>query len=246
MSELSNPQSALATREPQAFSLEAAAQAVMDGKLTNEGLTVMERLLAISAEQQFAAAFVRLQADLPTIVASTTIPNRGKYEKFEDVMKQIQPALTKNGFTVSFSQDFRENRLIVTCYVKHGTHTVPNAYGVRAGKADSETQADCKASTTARRNALLQALNIVIRQDCLMDEQGDASLAGAAIPSAKAAELRSRVTACGADAAKFLAFAQAESFEDIGTAALAGLEKMLRAKEATRKPATDLGEERKF
>lgn len=212
-------------------------EAVVAGKIKPEDVSTFKALLAVSAEQQFAEAFVRLQADLPTIVATSVIPNRGKYERFEDVMRQIQPMLTKHGFTVSFSQDFTNNRIVTTCYLTHGTHTRPNSFGVRASaKADSETQSDCKASTTAKRNALLQSLNIVIRQDCL-NEEDDAALEGdpnKTVTPNEADELERRAKELNVEWPAFWQFAKAKTFATIPANRYAELDAMLRRKEKGR------------
>lgn len=177
-------------------------QAIVKGGITPENVTVFEKALDIcyrmeqrNAEKAFAAAFVALQSEMPTIVAKTIIPNRGKYEKFEDVMEVVGPLLAKHGFSVCFSQDFKEARITVICNLMHiGGHRRENPYTTRvSGKADSETQADSKASTTAKRNSLLQALNIVIRQDFLQDEDDDPRNEGTLITPAQAEELQRRV-----------------------------------------------------
>lgn len=198
-------------------------QSVIKAGVTPENVAVLEKLIAMhermeerQAEKDFNAAFVRLQGELPVIVASTVIPNRGKYERFEDVMKAVGPLLVKHGFTVSFSMDFKENRVLETCHLKHiGGHSQANSFAVRSGKADTDTQADCKAATTAKRNALLNCLNIVIRQDMLQDEDSDARNEGSPITKEQAAFLKQEVAATGSDETAFLRFAAAEKYEDI-------------------------------
>ena len=222
----------------QAPSVGAMLSAVIDKGVTAENVGALEKLVELyermeqrNAEKQFAEAFVRLQGELPVIVAETVIANRGKYARFEDVMHQISPVLVRNGFTVSFSMDFRDGRILETCTLAHvGGHSRANSFAVRTGKADSDTQADCKASTTAKRNSLLQALNIVIRQDCLQDED-DARFEGGTITREEAADLSDWVDATGSDRAKFLAFAGAKTFEEISTSRLAELQAFLKKKE---------------
>lgn len=184
----------------------------------------MERLLAMAermevrdAEKQFTAAFVRLQQDIPVIVAQSIIPNRGKYERFEDLMEVVGPILVKHGFSVSFSQSTAEGRVLATCHLRHiGGHSQANSFGVRTGKADSDTQADVKASTTAKRCALMHCLNLVVRQDALSDE-GDAALQGPPISFDKAQYLREQIKEKGANEATFLKMAGADTIETIGT-----------------------------
>jgi hypothetical protein len=198
-------------------------QAIIDKGITADNVTVLGQLVALhermeqkNAERAFAAAFVALQADLPVIVASSVIQNRGKYERFEDVMRVVQPLLTKHGFSVAFSQGFAENRITETCTLTHaGGHSRSNSFGVRSGKADTDTQADCKASTTAKRNSLLNCLNIVIRQDVLQDEEGDARLEGETVTQEQANQLEALVHQTGSDEAAFLKFAGAKTYEEI-------------------------------
>lgn len=175
-----------------------------------------ERAEARNAEKEFNRAFVMLQADMPVIVAKTAITNRGKYERFEDVMQVVSPLLQRHGFTVSFSMVAADNRITETCSLKHTSgHSQSNSFSVRVGRADTETQADCKAATTAKRNALLNCLNIVIRQDALQSED-DAANEGAFIAWDKAEFLRQQVAETGSDEAAFLRYAGAAKFEEIG------------------------------
>lgn len=199
-------------------------QKVVDGGVTESNVAALDKLLAVyerlddkRAEREFSAAFVALQQDMPVIVADTVIPNRGKYARFEDVMHVVGPLLVKHGFSVSFSMDFKDNRIVETCHLSHiGGHSQSNSFAVRSGgKADSDTQADCKAATTAKRNALLNCLNIVIRQDALLDEENDASILGAFISPEKALYLREMVRETKSDEAGFLKFAQADTYEEI-------------------------------
>lgn len=213
--------------------------AVLEQKVTGESVAVVKELALLrrqefvwQEEKDFNAAFVALQADLPVIVASSVIPKRGKYEKFEDIMTVVAPLLKKHGFSVSFSNDFRDGRIIETCHLARGCHSRPNSYAVRTKNADNETQSDTMAATTAKRNALCQALNIVIRQDCL-DEEHDARLEGGNVTAAQADELRHRVKMLGSnvDEVAFLKFAGAATYAEIPAAKYDVLDQNLRRKE---------------
>ena len=113
--------------------------------------------------------------------------------------------------------DFKEGRVIETCHLSHAAGiTRSNSFAVRTGKADTDTQADCKAATTAKRNALLNALNIVIRQDVLSGEEGeDASLEGAFIGADRVQYLKEKLAETGGNVESFLRMAGAETFEQI-------------------------------
>ena len=216
-------------------------QAIVKGGITAENVTVFEKALDIcyrmeqrNAEKDFATAFVALQSEIPIITAKSIIPNRGKYEKFEDLMRVVGPILHKHGFTVSFSMDFKENRIVETCHLKHvGGHSQSNSFAVRSGRADSDTQADCKAATTAKRNALCNALNLVIQQDCL-NEENDAGIEGdpnAKVTPEQADELERRVQMSNSNVPAFLKFAGVSKFSDIPARKYNDLDLMLRRKE---------------
>lgn len=215
-------------------------QAMIEKGVTSENVAALEAMVKLhermqerDAEKAFTSAFVALQSELPTIVASTPIPNRGKYERFEDVMRVVGPLLQKHGFSVSFSMDFKENRVLETCHLKHvAGHSQSNTFAVRTGgKADSETQADCKAATTAKRNALLNALNIVIRQDCLSSED-DAAIEGGPITPEQADELERRVALTNSNREAFLRVAGAKSFKEIPSGKYVILDDLLHRKES--------------
>lgn len=222
----------LAVAQPhQELNLQSIADRILTGDLTSEKMALIKDLVAMDAERKFTVAFNALQADLPTIVASSVIPNRGKYERFEDVMHQIAPFLTKHGFTVSFSQDVEETRIIETCHLSHiGGHSRKSSFAVRVARADSETQSDVKAATTAKRKALQDALNIVIRQDCLNEEQ-DASLEGGNISAEKADELERRVALLNQPHDKFLKWLQVKSYAEIPVGKYAIADEFLSKKE---------------
>jgi len=235
---VSNHQQAIQTTQRQPPSVADMLQSVVEKGITTENVAAFGELVKLyehmeekNAEKEFARAFVALQADIPPIVATTVIPNRGKYERFEDVMKVVGPLLVKHGFSVSFSMDFKETRILETCHLRHtGGHSQSNSFAVRSGRADTETQADCKAATTAKRNALLNALNIVIRQDC-MTEEDDVSLEGGRITKDQAFELERRVNETNSNREAFLKFAGATSFAEILSGKYPILDQFLSKKE---------------
>lgn len=211
-------------------------QAAIEKGINSENVAVMGQLVALyerledkNAERAFAQSFNQLQSELPTIVATSVIPNRGKYERYEDVWRVVQPLLSKNGFAVTFEQEADDKRIKVTCHLLHiAGHSRSTPFAVRlGGRADSDTQADCKASTTAKRNALLQALNIVIRQDVFQDED-EAHNEGDSITQEQADTLRELCDETKSDRKKFLDYARAETFEEIPSCRLAELTAVLQ------------------
>lgn len=233
---------ALATVPNQQPSVAGMLQAVIHQGVTKENVTALEQLVGLyerlearNAEKAFNEAFNALQDQLPQIVATSDIPNRGKYERFEDVMRVVKPLLVENGFAVSFKQAADDKRITVTCRLKHiAGHSEDTPFAVRlGGRADSDTQADCKASTTAKRNALLQALNIVIRQDVYQNEDDPRNDAGF-ITQQQADELRELCDETSSDRKKFLEFAGADDFEKIYSSRLDDLMDKLNRKRGAR------------
>lgn len=229
----------LATIPTESANIGAMLSKVLDSGVTPASVETLEKMLSLyervqtkDAEKQFNSSFNALQNELPEIVAQTVIPNRGKYQRFEDVMHVLKPLLFKYGFSVSFAQQADDKRISVTCKVSHiAGHSQSTAFAVRlGGKADSDVQADCKASTTAKRNALLQAFNIVIRQDFLQEEENPAN-EGGYITAKQASDLADWVEATDSDVRKFLDFAGADAFETIHAGRLNSLHALLRAKE---------------
>ena len=177
-----------------------------------------ERMQDRNAEREFAAAFVALQADMPPVQAVQPVPNndgtvRYHFAPYEHIMEQVRPVLQRHGFTVTFSSDVKDGRVIQTCTLQHvGGHKRSNSSGARIGRGppnSSEAQGDGAASTYAKRFALCDALNIVCERD------NDARAEGAPLPPEKAIYLRELCNEVKADVAAFLKYAGAESFEAI-------------------------------
>lgn len=221
-------------------------QAMIQGGVTENNVAAFEKLAELQwkfeardAERQFNQAFESFQREKPVIVASTVIKNRGRYEKYEDIMTKngVENLLTKHGFTVSFDQETSADRVKVTCTVAHsGGHKISKAYSTRCRPADNNTQADSMATTTAKRNALCLALNIIIRQDAMMDEDNDAGLEGDPtdfVTAQQADEIERRVKELGdvVNLAAFWEFAQAKKFSEIQARRYPEIDKMLARKE---------------
>lgn len=191
-------------------------QTVIQGGVTAENAAAFEKLIELhwkmqerDAERDFASAFVALQAEIPNVKAVKAVPNkdgtvRYKFAPYEEIMEQVSPLLKKHGFTVTFSTDYKDNRLIKTCTLQHTSgHSKSNSYAVRIGSGppgSSETQADGAAATYAKRGALSDCLNIVTEKD------DDANAEGDFITKEQAEELQHRVKMTNSDEKKFLKF----------------------------------------
>lgn len=224
------PQTQLATQEPSVGEL---MQAVIKSGITENSVAIMERLVALKertdarqAEKDFAVAFNALQADMPVIHASKPVPNRDgtiryHFAPFEVIMEQVKPLLMRHGFTVAFSMDFRDGRVIQTCTLTHiGGHSRSNQFMARIGNGppgSSEAQGDGAASTYAKRFALCNALNIVTEVDT-DGRNEDARNEGAPISFEQAQTLRELVKETASNEAAFLQYAGAKTYEEIGSA----------------------------
>jgi len=235
------PTEALALVAPEGASPLSLIERLIDqGKLTQESVGVVERLVALQehqmakdAERRFAQAFSELQAELGTFNATKTVPDkqgnaRYTYLPYDEIMRTVQPLLQRHGFSVSFSTDFKDARIVQTCTLQHtaGHHRDYLAF-VRAGAGPygaTETQADGAAMTYAKRYALCNALNIVVEHDT------DARREGTPISSEQAQTLREMVKDTKSDEAAFLKFAGAKSYEEIGSERYASLFSALQKK----------------
>ena len=234
------PETALARPAP---SVAEMLHAVIERGVTQENVGALdklcdlyERMEARNAEKQFAAAFVALQAEMPKVKAVRSIPShdgtvRSRFAPYEEIMTQVAPLLQKHGFTVTFSTDYKEGRIVKTCTLQHvAGHSRSNQFAVRIGSGPpkaSEAQADGAASTYAKRFALCDALNIVIDVDV------DAAAEGHPITPEQAESLRQRVQETATDEKRFLSYAGAATFEEITTSKFSMLDAALRRKEKT-------------
>lgn len=216
-------------------------QSVIERGVTSENVAALRELVALkrdmdadNAAKEYAAAFVALQGETLRVQATRGVPGRDgtirfKFAPFEEIMREVGPKLKEHGFTVTFSTEFSEGRLVMACTLMHvGGHSKTNKFAVRVGSGPpnaSECQADGAANTYAKRFALCNALNIQI------DHDTDARAEGGTISGGQASDLRRRVRECGADEQAFLKFAGCQDFEDIVEAKYSMLDAFLTKKE---------------
>jgi hypothetical protein len=226
MSDKKPEELALVTPES-ASPLSLIERLIDQGKLSPEAVGVVERLVHLqehvmekNAEKAFARSFADLQAAMGPIKATKAVPNndgtvRYTFAPYEEIMEIVRPLLEKYGFTVSFSTDFREGRVIETCVLRHlDGHSQSNTALVRVGSGPpkaTETQADGAAMTYAKRYALCSALNIVCEHDT------DARNEGTFISDEQAQYLEEQVKELHADEAAFLKLAAAKTYAEIAT-----------------------------
>ncbi len=222
------PRSAALAHVPAQDPVARAIAEMMTKGMTTDNVAALEKLSDLylklqqnDAEKQFAAAFNALQAEMPAVRAMSIVNNsaekgggvRYKFAPYEAIMEQVRPMILKHGFTITFSSDSQEGRVIQHCTLQHiAGHKRTNSFAARIGRGPpgaSETQGDGAASTYAKRFALCDALNIVIEKD------GDARTEGAVIAPDKAQYLREQVAETRSDEKMFLALAGAKTYEEI-------------------------------
>jgi hypothetical protein len=234
----------LTIQPPQEPSVSIMLQSIVEKGVTAENVAVMGQLIALKermdskqAEKEFAAAFVKLQAEMPKIEPTRGIPGKQgnikfHYAPYEEIMRKVRPLLTEHGFTLTFDSDFADGRVTVTCKLQHiGGHKTETKHAARVGSGpinSSEAQADGAAQTYAKRYALCSALNIVIEHDT---DAESAKNQGDFITARQAAELRERCEELGANKPMLLAIAGAASFEEIYSCHLDILHRQLDAKQ---------------
>lgn len=201
----------------------ANPEGIKNVEVAERMFALYERAEARNAERAFAEAFARVQAEMPKIEADTGVPDKlgnvkYRYARLDDIFAAVSPIIRRHGFTVTFSSDIKDDRVTQTCTIQHvGGHKRSNQYMARIGSGpihSSPAQADGAAATYAKRQAFCDAWMIVVDHDT--DGRDDARDEGAPIDFARAQTLRELVKETGADEAKFLKFAGADSYEEIG------------------------------
>lgn len=232
--------------------LGSALTAIQSGEVTPAHVDVLKGLMELHERHQaredkraFAAALAALQGETIRVVATKKVepkPDgtcRYKFAPYEEIMAQVQPILSRHGFSITFDTEVGDQRLTCICTLTHSSGEArQNRFAVRYGKppGSSDAQGDMSTKSYAKRGALCDALNIVI------DHDDDARTVGRPISAEKAAELERRCAALRANPAEFnqrafLDYAGAKTFEEIGDAKLAEIELMLSRKEAKAKSA---------
>jgi hypothetical protein len=223
-------------------------KAIVDKGISPENVGALEKIVGLyermeekNAERTFSAALVKLQSDVSNIKAVRPVTINGtvryRFAPYEDLMIEVGPHLAANSFTVSYSTKIDGDRLTKTLHLRHACgHVEDNDYSTkisrpianREGNAVvSEAQMESMASTTAKRGALSDCLNLIIEKY----EQDDVRNEGAEITAEQAVSLEKRVTATLSDKSKFLKFAAAPSFDKIMSSRYQELDQFLAKRE---------------
>lgn len=226
-------------------------QAIIEKGVTSENVGALEKIVGLyermqdrSAEQDFARAFVALQAETSVIHATKAIPMKAggvkySYAEYQEIMAQLTPLLKKHGFTLTFSQRSDGQRITILGTVQHiNGHSQQSEFTVRIGRGPLDTdqwQADGAASTGAKRYLVISIFNLVTSGQ--MDE--DARAEGATVTAEQAKSLRDRVNNTQTDSSRFLKLAGGVTeFEKIPAVMFTILDDFLAKRERLKQKGT--------
>lgn len=227
--------------------------AVIERGVTQDNVAALEKLCDLyermqtkAAEKDFAVAMVALQSETIRVQATKAVDvkngvPRYTFAPYEEIMRVVQPMLTRHGFSITFDTKIESDRLWSSCTLTHSSGiSRVNQFAVRftTPPGSSNAQGDMSTKSYAKRGALCDALNITI------DHDDDARAEGGLLSPSLAEELKLRVRATGSDEAKFLKFAGAASFEEIREAKYPMLDDFLSRKEVKVKPPEEAVKDR--
>jgi hypothetical protein len=251
------PPNAVATRGAQPMAVSAAPQntvadmlkMVVERGISAADVSAFKELVQLhreevklNAEKEFAAAFVALQKQLPTIQGHRPVPARDgtvkyRYANFDDIDQVVRPICLEHGFTYAFRESAVDNgRVTVVMTLQHSCgafREIP--YSVRVGSGPpgaTESQADVSGHSYAQRGALESGLALRVvgaRDDAKMEGNLDEK-----ISTEQAEELERRVKMTNSNVPAFLSLAGAKKFAEIPANRYAELDGLLRRKEQGR------------
>lgn len=230
------------TQEPSvALMLQGALTNIQSGAITPQHVEVLGKMMDLyerndkrQAERDFAGALTALQSETIRVKATKKVDEKAdgtcryKFAPYEEIMEEIQPLLSKHGFSITFDTEAGDNRLTSICTLTHSSgHSRSNKFAVRYGKppGSSDAQGDMSTKSYAKRGALCDALNISIEHDT--DGADDPRIEGHPITQEQADQLRELCDTAKADRQKFLKAAKVETYEAIMSAAFPELRAML-------------------
>lgn len=204
----------------------------------------LERLLAMkerqetrAAEQAFAEAMAKAQAEMRAVAADANNPQtRSRYASYMALDRATRPIYTRHGFALSFNTDVgpTPDILIVGCSVMHAAgytrhYSVPmpaDGKGAKGGDVMTKTHATGAAMTYGQRYLLKMIFNIAVGDDT------DGNEPAGTITDKQVAAIQSLIVEAGADIGRFLKWAGAESISDIPSRKFNAAVAMLQAKKA--------------
>lgn len=153
--------------------LEVIGRATKDPGIDVAKMTALfdlqERMMRLSAERQFNADLVALQAEVPRVTKEGRILNKGTvmstYARYEDIDRAVRPLMQKYGFAVSFDNPkLAGGAMEFTATLRHRAGHKDDyrlSLPVDSSGAKNGTQGGGSTSSYAKRYLLCGILNIV-------------------------------------------------------------------------------------
>lgn len=200
---MSDPQMPM-ERVEQAFSL---YQRVLDDA---------ERRRSTEAQQEFYRALASMQAEMPTVKKRGKAHNDKAYARWEDIMPEVQPVLSKHGFALTFQPEIIDgNKLRIHARLSHQAgHYVdaaPFILPADTGGNKNAVQALGSSTSYAKRYVACALLNIVAEDEA----DDDGASATSTITDEQQELLKSIVASMDENPGPFLEYAKVDCFADI-------------------------------
>ncbi len=159
----------------------AAANPAVDVDKMNALLGMQERIMDRNARSEFNAAFIALQAELPSISRRGAITNnagviQSRFSRWEDIHRVIAPLLRKHGFALTHRFGDSAGKMTVCAVLDHsGGHSIESGHmpmPIDASGAKNNVQGVGSSFSYGKRYTSIAILNIVTHEDD--DGQGGA------------------------------------------------------------------------
>lgn len=187
---------------------------------------VYERMMSRNAEQAFNEAMKAAQIEMPRILRDAKNGStNSRYARLETITREINPVVTKHGFSMSFGTDDSTlaGHYRVTCHVSHTAgHSrdyhvdVPaDIAGAKGNQNKTATHGFGSTMSYGRRYLTLLIFNISLVNE---DDDARAATSGEVVTQAQIDKLREFLDAKGAPLAGFLKWARIDRIEDLPAA----------------------------
>jgi hypothetical protein len=195
----------------------AASDPAIDVEKLERLMGLYERVNTNNAKAAYAAAFARMQPELPVVGQKGTNTNtKQKYAKWEDIAEAIAPVLSRHGFSISFRVRNEGGTVSVTGVLMHEQgHSEETSLPlpIDTGAGRNAVQAVGSSVSYGKRYTAGLLLNFVSRDQ--PDDDGRAAGMGETISPDQIKELRDLLDAKGGDVRKLCEYLKVDSLADI-------------------------------
>ena len=200
-----------------------------------------ERLDNKRAEREYAKAKAAFQSECPIIAKTSRASFATKaggnasyaYAELDEIAKTIRECCGKHGLSYSWDNEVTDAMMRVTCKVRHTGGFVDSAAFVSpidGSSLMSSSQKGAATLTQAKRQALVQALGLIVGDHDTDDMGGYSKPSGPKITEHQAANIEAFIDELGADRQAFLAYIGVERIADIPVSEFQRAIKALEAK----------------